>query len=70
MKIRPLSVYPHHWNCVVPKTPESFSPDRLLPGKELKMYENVVLGGHLTGYMLYTRFCCVKQFCDVRESLL
>jgi len=45
MKIRPLSVYPYHWNCVVPKAPESFSPDRLLPGKELKMYENVVLGG-------------------------
>ena len=33
-----MSDYPYHWNSVVPKTPES-------PGKELKMYENVVLGG-------------------------
>ena len=40
-----MSVYPYHWNSVVPKTPESFSTDRMLPGKELKMYENVVLGG-------------------------
>jgi phosphopantetheine adenylyltransferase len=40
-----LSVYPYHWNSVVPKTPESFGCDRMLPGKELKMYENVVLRG-------------------------
>ena len=40
-----MSVYSYHWNSVVPKTPESFSPDRILPGKELKIYENVVLGG-------------------------
>ena len=40
-----MSVYPNHWNRVVPKTPESSSPDRMLPGRELKMYENVVLGG-------------------------
>jgi len=40
-----MSVYPYHWNSVVPNTPESFSTDRMLPGKELKMYENVVLGG-------------------------
>ena len=39
------TVYPYQWNSVVPKTPESFSPDRMLPGKELKMYDNVVLGG-------------------------
>jgi len=40
-----ISVYPYHWNSIVPKTPESFNPDRMLPGNELKMYENVVLGG-------------------------
>jgi phosphopantetheine adenylyltransferase/dephospho-CoA kinase len=40
-----VSVYPYCWNSVVPKTPESLSPDRMLPGKELKMYQNVVLGG-------------------------
>jgi len=40
-----VPVYPLHWDSVVPKTPESFSHDRMLPSKELKMYENVVLGG-------------------------
>ena len=40
-----MSVYRYHWNSVVPKTPESFSPDRMLPCKELKICENVVLGG-------------------------
>lgn len=40
-----MSVNPYHWNSVVPNMPESFSPDRMLPGKELKIYENVVLGG-------------------------
>jgi len=40
-----MSVYPYHQNSIVLKTPESFNPDRMLPGKELKMYENVVLGG-------------------------
>jgi len=34
-----------HTHMTVPKTPESFSPDRMLPDKELKIYENVVLGG-------------------------
>ena len=38
-------VYPYHSNSAAPKTPESFNSDRMLPGKELKMYENVVLGG-------------------------
>jgi phosphopantetheine adenylyltransferase len=40
-----MSVCPYQWNSVVPKMPESFSHDRMLPSKELKMYENVVLGG-------------------------
>ena len=40
-----MSVYLYQWNSVVPKTPESFSPDRMLPSKELKIYETVVLGG-------------------------
>jgi hypothetical protein len=40
-----MPVYLYHWNSVVPKMPESFSTERMLAGKELKMYENVVLGG-------------------------
>ena len=39
-----MSVYQYHWNSV-PKASESFSTDRMLPGKGLKLYENVVLGG-------------------------
>lgn len=40
-----VSVYPYHWKSVVPKMTESFSTDRMLPDKELQIYENVVLGG-------------------------
>jgi phosphopantetheine adenylyltransferase/dephospho-CoA kinase len=40
-----MSAYPYHCSRAIPKTSESFSPDGMLAGKELKMYENVVLGG-------------------------
>jgi phosphopantetheine adenylyltransferase/dephospho-CoA kinase len=40
-----VSVYPYHCNNVVPKIAESFSTERMSPGKEFKTYENVVLGG-------------------------